>query len=154
MIQLLSLQRSLNNLSPTYPMSCRGEPKLSVWPDWGTVPNNPSPTNPLSLLPPSPIFSTSAYYSLCSSAPETDFSEGRRGRLRWWICTAEACLSSSAAWNTWHASGVELGIDKEGHNYELFLLVGGLNLCLVSLLIFTQSFVIHGGTFGQFEFWI
>lgn len=51
---------------------------------------------------PSPTNQTASSFSLSSLPPsppppplvaETDFPEIRRGRLRWWICSAEACLS-------------------------------------------------------------
>lgn len=77
--------------------------------------NSPLPPSPFLFISPSSSYSQS--YSYSSSASETDFPEGRGGRLRWWICTAEACLSNSAAWNTWPAP-VQSSY-REGHNYEL-----------------------------------
>lgn len=78
------------------------------------------------------------------------FQEGRRGRLRWWICIAEACLSDPAAWNTWRAPGIVQGTQREAHNCELWLF-RAVNLCLVSLLIFTQWDLTYGASmFGWF----
>lgn len=116
----------------------------------------PLPTNPtvssaslflLSSLPP-PSSSSSSFFSVA----ETDFPEGRRGRLRWWICSAEACLS-----NSWRAPGVVRG-HRQGRPPLWAVFVSKLlNLCVVSLLSFffflnTQQCHTHGGLFRSFAF--
>lgn len=95
-----------------------------------------NPTVSSASLP--PFFSTFP----SSSAVETDFPEGGRGRLRWWICTAEACFSDSSAWKTWRAPGVVQGTVREAHNTELCLRLV-LKLCVVSLLSFYSEWCYH-----------
>lgn len=108
-----------------------------ILPSWvgrqAVVPNHSPPHQLHCLLCLPPFFSTSP----SSAVVETDFPEGRRGRLRWWICSAEACLPDPTAWKTWLASGVVQGTYREAHNRELCLCLA-LNLCVVSLLTFTQ----------------
>lgn len=102
-LRLLSLTSKHTSL--TIVCAILGEPRHSAQPEWETGSGAWSPP----LLPP-PL-----------SVVETDFPEGRRGRLRWWICSAEACLSDPAAWQTWLAAGVVQGTGREVHNSELCL---------------------------------
>lgn len=126
------------SISDTVFSAILGEPGHFAQPAWETGRHCP-PHHPHYLLSLPPSFSTSSSSS-CSVVVETDFPEGRRGRLRWWICRAEACLSDPAAWKTWLAPGIVQGTYREAHNCEQCL---GSIQCVVSLLFSFLRVMLH-----------